>query len=66
MIEQLIVGLIVLAATVSVFRRYLAPKAKGGCGSGSESSCSSCNACSEPVTPKSESGRKVIPIRLES
>jgi hypothetical protein len=65
MIENLIVALIVIAAFASAARRYLAPKAKGGCGSGSAGSCSSCKACSDPVPPPQTGGRRIIPLRVE-
>jgi hypothetical protein len=63
MIENILVALIVLAALVSVLRRY-AFKAKGGCGSGSADSCSSCQACDDPVPPP-PSAHRVIPLRVE-
>jgi hypothetical protein len=63
MIEQIIVGLIVAGAFLSVAKRYLKQKRGGGCGSGTASSCSSCQACSEPVTAPEGNTHRVIPLR---
>jgi len=61
MIENLIVALIVGAAAWYAFGKYLKPKAKSDCGSGS--GCGSCNACETPVQP---STKRVIRIHAQN